>query len=120
MDQRWFAEYDRLQRELVDLLAIGLDQMARSLMQGLPLDADLLSRLAGMGQPGVPKGQMPLAACYQIMGLPPDASWDEVKHRYRELVWRLHPDKAGPETAHLFKMVQFAYEQIRESKEMKR
>ena len=120
MDQRWFADFDRLQREIFDLLAVGLDQMARSLMQGLPMDADLLSRLAGMGQLGLHKGQMPLTACYRILGLPDDASWDEVKVRYRLLASKLHPDKVGPETAYLFAMVTAAYQQIEKQKRVSR
>lgn len=32
---------------------------------------------------------------YAVLGVPADAPADELRRRYRELVLRLHPDKAG-------------------------
>ena len=34
-----------------------------------------------------------LAACYQILGLTPDAKYHEIKHAYRTLVKCWHPDR---------------------------
>src|SRR4029453_19086493 len=34
-----------------------------------------------------------LEACYQTLGLTPDAKFNEVKHAYRTLVKRWHPDR---------------------------
>lgn len=51
-------------------------------------------------------------AAYSMLGLEDTASDEEIKKRYRDLAKRLHPDVAGKETEHLFKLVQMAYEQI--------
>jgi DnaJ-class molecular chaperone len=45
---------------------------------------------AALSEPG-----MPLADAYAIMGLPPTASIDEVKERYRALARLFHPDAPG-------------------------
>ena len=38
-------------------------------------------------------GPETLAACYQTLGLTPDAKYHEIKHAYRTLVKRWHPDR---------------------------
>lgn len=49
----------------------------------------------------------------RILGLEPDATPDEVKSAYRELVKTVHPDKnSAPNARHLFQLVQEAYEFI--------
>jgi len=54
---------------------------------------------------------------YRILGLERAASDEEVKHRYRELLRKLHPDTAGMEgTDFLLRLVLAAYEQIRREK----
>lgn len=30
---------------------------------------------------------------YEALGLPPDATWEEIRHRYHELAWESHPDR---------------------------
>jgi len=57
-------------------------------------------------------------AAYHILGLEKSASDEEIKKRYRDLAKRLHPDVAGKETEHLFKLVQAAYEQIKREREI--
>jgi DnaJ-class molecular chaperone len=113
MDQNWFDEFDRLQNQLLEHLASGPDRILLELLQASSFDP------LGQGfrrTPRRPSGKTPLETCYRMLGLSPDASWGEIQHRYRQLSKRLHPDVAGPETAHLFAMVTMAYEQIRRSK----
>jgi DnaJ domain/Restriction endonuclease len=45
---------------------------------------------------------------YEILGVSPTASGDEIKAKYRKLIQRIHPDLDGP--AALFRQVQEAYE----------
>ena len=45
---------------------------------------------------------------YEILGVPPAASTEEIKARYRNLILRIHPDVDGPVA--LFRQVQQAYE----------
>ena len=40
-------------------------------------------------------GPETLEACYKILGLTPDAKFNEIKHAYRTLVKRWHPDRFG-------------------------
>ncbi len=54
-----------------------------------------------------------IAEPYSVLGLPSSATGEEVDARFRALVKRLHPDVAGPETEHLFRMVKAAYDQIK-------
>jgi DnaJ-class molecular chaperone len=48
---------------------------------------------------------------YDRLGLPRDATLDEIRHAYREMARRLHPDKnVMPGETELFISVQEAYE----------
>jgi DnaJ-domain-containing protein 1 len=50
---------------------------------------------------------------YAILGLERTASDEEVKHRYREILMKIHPDTAGVKgTGFLTQMVVEAYHQI--------
>ncbi|MBT9143527.1 MAG: Chaperone protein DnaJ [Syntrophomonadaceae bacterium] len=62
---------------------------------------------------GVPMQPGQMDASYHMLGLEKSATDEEVKKRYRDLARRLHPDTAGKETEHLFKLIQAAYEQIK-------
>ncbi len=50
---------------------------------------------------------------YSVLGLPSSAAGEEVDARFRALVKHLHPDVAGPETEHLFRMVKAAYDHVK-------
>ena len=45
---------------------------------------------------------------YEILGVRPDASFEEIRTKYRNLIRRIHPDLDGPVA--LFRQVQEAYE----------
>ena len=49
---------------------------------------------------------------YQILGLKRDATDEEVKTRYKELMTIIHPDKTQGKTNHLASLVNIAYEKI--------
>jgi DnaJ-class molecular chaperone len=64
----------------------------------------------GLGQH--PPGNITLDP-YRVLGLDKSAPDEDVKRRYRELVWKLHPDTAGVKgTEFLVQVVNTAYEQI--------
>ena len=111
MNQEWLEEFQRLYAELIHHMNVGAAEMTARLMEGhLPLDIGILGAL---GQATADAQAVSLETCYRVLGLPRSASLDEVDHRYRTLAKRLHPDVAGPETAHLFQMVHEAYQRIR-------
>ena len=46
---------------------------------------------------------------YETLGVPRDASQEDIKRAYRRLARKLHPDVAGPGKAEEFKAVNEAY-----------
>ena len=115
MDFRPYAELvgefgqkvkERLLRDITEITAAMLRDAAVS-----TISADTLRRIAEMVNfTGFPiTGDDP----YEILGLNRTASDEEVKHRYRELLMRIHPDTAGKKGSEfLTKMVNIAYNQI--------
>ena len=80
------------------------DQLA-GLMKSMGID---MSQLQGMAS------RQTAFDPYRILGLDKSASEHEVKKRYRELLYKLHPDTSGTEgTSFLLQMVLAAYELIR-------
>jgi len=46
---------------------------------------------------------------YEILGVPKDADQDQIKHAYRDLCKKYHPDVAGKEFEEIFKQINEAY-----------
>ena len=76
-------------------------------MNSLGID---MSQLSGMSrQPGFDH--------YKVLGLDKSAGDEEIKHRYRELLHKLHPDTAGTRgTGFLLQMVMAAYKTIKKER----
>lgn len=62
---------------------------------------------------GMPPPQMDHSQHYKSLGLPSNASQEDVKRAYRKLALKLHPDKGGD--AEQFRKVQQAYDTISKS-----
>ncbi|MDR1916411.1 MAG: DnaJ domain-containing protein [Synergistaceae bacterium] len=58
---------------------------------------------------------MTSGADFKVLGLPKDASWDDVKKSFRRLARIYHPDVAGPEGARKFVEITEAYMTLKES-----
>jgi hypothetical protein len=52
---------------------------------------------------------------FEILGLSPDASWEDVKHAFRRLARLYHPDIAGPDGAGKFAEITEAYMTLKEA-----
>ena len=97
---------EELQGFMNDLLRDAFDP--RKLMAFIRSMGIDISQLPGM------VSQQPGFDPYQILGLDKSASDEEVKKRYRKLVYKLHPDTAGVEgTSFLLQMVLASYEMIK-------
>lgn len=60
---------------------------------------------------------MPQANFYDLLGIPPDATLEEIRHAYHEAARKLHPDVNKEASANeLFLRVQQAYETLSDSK----
>ncbi len=55
---------------------------------------------------------------YRKLGVSPRATWEEIQHRYRALVWQCHPDHNpdDPEAAVQFRQLVEAYDALRQAK----
>ena len=91
-----------------------LDELTRGALDPVKL-AELMKKMGiDMSQLSGMMGQVSGFDAYKILGLDKSATDEDVKKRYRELVYRLHPDKSGTSgTNFLFQMVMAAYELIK-------
>ena len=111
---KWMADFqEEMSKWTQDLLKDVLDpaKMMR-FIRGMGIDMSRFSQMFGwMAQAGtMPQGFDP----YRILGLDKEASDEEIKKRYRQLLRKLHPDTAGMEgTSFLLQMVLAAYELIK-------
>ena len=96
---------EEMQGWVNDLLKDALDP--RKLMRFIRSMGIDPSKLPGM------MGQQPGFDPYQILGLERSARDEEVKEQYKEMMNKLHPDKAGQEMTFLATLVNTAYEIIK-------
>jgi len=57
--------------------------------------------------------QQPSFDPYQVLGLDPTATDEEIDKRYKDIMSKIHPDRAGKEMNFLASIVNTAYELIR-------
>ncbi|MGN0908941.1 MAG: DnaJ domain-containing protein, partial [Succinivibrio sp.] len=48
---------------------------------------------SSQGSYGGQSSQDKLAYAYQVLGVSPDASWDEIRKAYHKLMFKYHPDR---------------------------
>lgn len=107
----------RIQRRVLGVILKEMQGWVNELTQGMMSPDKILSFMRSMGfdpsqLPGMLAQQVSFDP-YQVLGLDKSATDEEVKHRYRELVHMLHPDKSGtPGTNFMFRIVLAAYEMI--------
>ena len=113
LPKKWMTDFqEETSKWIDDLLKDAFDP--RKMMQFLKakgIDMDQFSQMFGrMAQTGaMPQGFDP----YLILRLDKSASEEEVKKRYREMMGKIHPDKAGEEMACLAAIVNGAYATIK-------
>ena len=111
-------EIANIQNQIFDVAFRMLVGWLQKLMVG-QLDSDqIMACMQNMGfnpsQLGDMVSQQPGFDPYQVLGLSKGVNLEEVKQRYRELVFKLHPDQSGTSSTNfLFQMVQAAYEIIK-------
>ena len=108
----------RLQQRMLGMVMGELQGFMNDLLRDAFDPRKLMTFIRSMGidisqLPGM-VSQQPGFDPYRILDLDKSASDEEIKHRYRELLRKLHPDTAGIEgTGFLLQMVMAAYELIR-------
>lgn len=100
----------------------GIDKAMLHLQQGmeeyLSNAIDLPSLMKMVQRMGIANlmgmGATPMAGMdyYKVLGLEKTATDNEIKERYRVIMLKLHPDKAGKEMTFLASMVNVAYGMI--------
>jgi len=108
----------RAQKGMAEGMQEGMREVLDELLKGTLDPAKLADMMKKMGiDPSQLSGMMGKAPGfdpYQVLGLDKSATDDEVKRRYRELTFKLHPDQSGtPATTFLFQMVMASYEMIK-------
>ena len=108
----------RIQQRILKLVVEEMQGWVNDLLQGMLDPSKIMAFIRSLGLdmsqlPGM-MTQQPGFDPYQVLGLDKSASDEEVKKRYRELMFKLHPDQSGtPGTSFLFQMVLAAFELIK-------
>jgi len=110
--------FTRMQQRVFGVVVEELQGIINDMLRGMLDPSRIMAFISSMGfnisqLPGM-MSQQPGFNPYQVLGLDKSASDEEIRKRYRELLYRLHPDKSGtPGTTFLFRMVMAAYEIIK-------
>jgi DnaJ-domain-containing protein 1 len=100
------------QQKLAGAAAQMMYELFGNLLKGSLDDPVIRAMADSLGLSEHPPGNTALDP-YRVLGLDKSAPDEDVKRRYRELVWKLHPDTAGVKgTEFLVQVVNTAYEQI--------
>ena len=106
------------------MMGVGFEElqgMVSDTISGMLDPKKLMDFIKSMGidtaqLPGT-MSQQPGFNPYQVLGLEKSASDKEVRHRYRELISKLHPDTSGtPATTFVFRLVLASYEIIKKER----
>ncbi len=107
----------RMQQRVFHIIQEELAGWLNDLMRGMLDPAKIVAFARAMGvdlsQLSGIMGQQPGFDPYLVLGLSKSASDDEVTRRYRLLMSKLHPDRAGQEFQFLAALVNLAYQAIR-------
>lgn len=107
----------RMQQRMLKLITEELQGMMNDWLKGMLDPSKIMAFIKAMGfdpskLPGM-MSQQPGFDPYQVLGLDKDATDEEVKQRYRKMMQKVHPDKAGQEMTFLATLVNAAYEMIK-------
>ena len=113
LPQKWMTDFqEEMSKWTQDLLKDAFDpEKMMAFIKDMGIDMGQFSQMfSGMAQTGtMPQGFDP----YQVLGLDKSATDEEMKRRYREMMGKLHPDKAGQEMTFLATLINTAYEVIK-------
>ena len=106
----------RIQRKMLGIFQEEMRGYLNDLMKGVLDPSKIMGFIKAMGfdpskLPGM-MGQQPGFDPYRVLGLEKTASDNEVKQRYRTIIFKIHPDKAGQEMTFLTALINLAYQSI--------
>lgn len=118
---KWHCELEKLGKSWMSDLEGEITRQVSSLAEDLLSPEKIIAfmRRSGIDFTEITGGvkDTPPSDPYRFLGLNRSATDEEVKTRYRKLLWKLHPDTAGAEgTEALFGIVKASYEAIRKER----
>jgi len=111
LPQRWFDELQQEMSKWTQALLKDAFNPAKMMefLRTTGLDLSRLSQMFGrMAQTGTIPGFDP----YVVLGLDRSASDEQVRRAYRDMMMKIHPDRAGKEMNFLATLVNAAYKAI--------